>query len=299
MRKTKTKVSHNLSLSTIIQGFWRLDKWNMPASELARFMNECIERGITTFDTAEIYAGSQCETLMGEAFRADPSIRSRIELVTKTGIFKQPTADGSFGYYDTSYDRIIQSCRESLKRLNSAVIDLYLIHRSDPCLDVWATSRALLDLKAQGLVREVGVSNFEPFKLIALNQAAAGALVTNQIEWSPVCFEHFDSGMMDLLGVEKIHPMIWSPLAGGRLFTADDPACVKARNKITEIAGRHHVEPAVIVYAWILSHPAGAMPIVGSSKPERLDYAVQALDVKLERYEWYEIYAASGQQKIK
>lgn len=66
--------------------------------------------------------------------------------------------------------------------------------------------------KKAGLIREA-VSNFDPFKFNALNKAMDGTFVTNQIEWNPVCFEHFNSGMMDLLTIKNIHSMIWSPLA--------------------------------------------------------------------------------------
>lgn len=291
----KFQLSDKLSLSAVVQGFWRLDGWNMSAEELAAFMNACIDRGVTSFDTAEIYGETLVETLMGNAFRADPTIRGKIELISKTGIYKHE----GFGYYNTSYDRVIQSCKESLQRLGTDHLDLYLIHREDPLLDVWETGRALKDLKQQGLVGEIGVSNFDPFKFNALNEAVGGELVTNQIEWNPVCYEHFNSGMMDLLTMKKIHPMIWSPLAGGRLFTSEEEIYVRARKKIQEIADRHGVEPAVIVYAWIFYHPVGAMPLVGSQKMDRLDLAIKALDVKLEHYEWFEIYAASGQQQIR
>ena len=101
----------------------------------------------------------------------------------------------------------------------------------------------------------MGVSNFDPHKFNGLNKAVNGQLVTNQIEWNPVCFEHFNSGMMD--------------------------------------------DPSAIIYAWIMYHPAGAVPISGSNRLDRLDTAIKALDIRLEHYEWYEIYKASGQQAIR
>jgi len=293
------KLTDKLSLSPIIQGFWRLEDWQMPAAELAAFMNLCIEKGVTTFDTAEIYSDTRCEKLMGEAFAQDPTLRARIQLVSKTGIFKKETDDGAFGYYDTSCERVMRSCKESLKRLQTDYLDLYLIHREDPCFDPRETARALKELKRQGLVREVGVSNFDPFKFEALNQAMAGGLVTNQIEWNPVCFEHFNSGMIDYLTKNKIHPMIWSPLAGGQLFTSDNEQCVKAMAKIKEIAARYDAAPETIVYAWLMYHPVQALPISGSNKVERLELALKALDLKLAHSEWYEIYAASGQQVLR
>lgn len=289
------KLSEKLSLSGVVQGFWRLEDWKWETEELVWFMNSCIERGVTTFDTAEIYSGTLCETLMGNAFAKDKSIREKIQLVSKTGIFNK---DGA-GYYDTTYDRVMRSCKESLKRLQTDYLDLYLIHREDPCFDPWETARALKDLKKEGLVKEVGVSNFDPFKFDALNKAMDGELVTNQIEWNPVCFEHFNSGMMDYLTVNKIHPMIWSPLAGGRLFQAEDELCNKAMGKIKEIAKRHNEEPETIIYAWLMYHPVGALPLSGSNKLSRLDLAIKAMDVKLAHHEWYEIYTASGQQILR
>ena len=289
------KLSEQLSFSALIQGFWRLDSWNLETAELVNFMNGCIDRGVTTFDTAEIYADTLCETLMGNAFEKDPSLRNRIQLVTKTGIFKE---DG-FGYYDTRYKRVKQSCEESLKRLHTDYVDLYLIHREDPCIDFNETARALLELKQEGKVREIGVSNFDPYKFNALNEKVNGQLVTNQIEWNPVCFEHFNSGMIDTLTAAGIHPMIWSPLAGGKLFKEEDEACRKAMAVIRRIADKHNADPSTIIYAWIMYHPVGAIPISGSGNLERLDLAIKALDVKLSHYEWYQIYAASGQQVIR
>lgn len=293
------QLSEKLSLSPIVQGFWRLESWNWNTKELAEFMNACIERGVTTFDTAEIYSATLCEKLMGEAFALDKTIRDRIQLVSKTGIFQEKINGSTFGYYNTTYDRVIQSCKESLQRLKTDYLDLYLIHREDPCFDPWETARALKQLKKEGLVKEVGVSNFDPFKFDALNQAMDGELVTNQIEWNPVCFEHFNSGMMDYLTVHRIHPMIWSPLAGGRLFKSEDALCKKAMEKIREIAERHNEEPETIIYAWLMYHPVGAVPLSGSNKLERLDLAIKALDVKLKHHEWYEIYVASGQQVLR
>lgn len=295
----KIKLAENLSLSSIVQGFWRLDSWKFSKEQLASFMNECINRGVTSFDTAEIYSGTLCESLMGEAFNFDKSIRNKIEIVSKTGIFKENINGEVFGYYDTTYKRIKESCKESLKRLKTDYLDLYLIHREDPCIDFHETSAALLELKKEGLILQYGVSNFDPYKFNALNNIAEGALVTNQIELNPICFEHFKSGMIDVLTEKKIHPMVWSPLAGGKLFTSNNENYKKSFAKIKEIADRHNEKPETIIYAWIMHHPVNAIPISGSSNLERLDLAIRALDFNLKHFEWYEIYSASGEMVIK
>ena len=295
----KIKLSEKLLLSSIVQGFWRLDSWNFSKEDLASFMNKCIELDVTTFDTAEIYAGGACESMMGEAFSFDKSIRNKVEIVSKTGISIGNINGKNFTYYDTTYKRVKESCHASLKRLNTDYIDLYLIHREDPCIDFYETARALIDLKKEGLIIEAGVSNFDPYKFNALNNASENILVTNQIELSPVCFEHFKSGMIDVLTEKKIHPMIWSPLAGGNIFTSDEERYKKAFDKIKEIADRYNEKPEAIIYAWIMHHPVAAVAISGSSNIERLGIAVHALDIKIKHSEWYEIYSASGEMVIR
>lgn len=300
------KLTETLSLSRIIQGFWRLTDWNWDTERLASFMKGCIARGVTTFDTAEIYGNTECERQMGLVFAKYPALRQQVQLVTKTGIHKDGgmvTPDGGTiqisKHYDTRYETIKQACLDSIERLHCGQIDLYLIHREDPLLDPHAAAKALLELKAEGLVKEIGVSNFDPWKFNALQSCTGGQLVTNQIEFSPVCYEHIDSGMLDLLLEKQIHPMIWSPLAGGKIFISDEEPYRQVRAKLEEIAVRHGTAPETILYAWILYHPVGMLPLVGSNKLERLDHAVAALDVRLEHWEWYEIYLASGEKWLR
>jgi len=288
-----------ISCSRIIQGFWRLVGWEWTTEKLSTFIRQCLDLGVTTFDTAEIYDDTACETQLGKVFAHSPSLRSEIKLVSKMGIYKQTVNGKEFGYYNTTYDQIIESCHASLKRLNTDYLDLYLIHREDPCLDPWEAGRALQELKKQGLVREFGVSNFDPYKFSGMQKATENSLVTNQIEVNPLCFEHFNSGMIDLLTTEKIHPLIWSPMAGGRLFTSKDTKITQTMDRIRLIADNHTVTEETIIYAWLLLHPAKMIPISGSNKIERLKQAVQAVDVKLEHWEWYWIYTASGDQILR
>ena len=289
------KIGAELSLSRIIQGFWRLHQWEWEEKALEEFLEGCMALGVTTFDTAEIYGFGECERQLGRVFAKNPSLRDKIQLVSKTGIFNHQ----GFKYYDTSYERIKASCKESLQRLSCDHLDLYLIHREDPCFDPKQAGQALLELKKEGLVREIGVSNFDPFKFQALNEFTENQLCTNQIELNPCCFEHIQSGMVDLLTQKGIHPMVWSPLAGGKIFAHWEERYGKVKKKLEEIGERHGVSADTIAYAWLLYHPVGAMPIVGSSKLPRVEQAVKALEVCLKRWEWYEIYTADGAGKLR
>ncbi len=291
----RVKISDNVDFSRIIQGFWRVNSWNMSTGQLTDYIKMCMDRGVDTFDTADIYGLGQCEIEVGRALKG--LNRDSYKIVSKGGIL--PSNTGGASYYDTTYRHITEACELSVKKLNCEYLDLYLIHREDPLICHEEAAGALADLKKRGLIKEFGVSNFDPWKLEALNSYAGGGIRMNQIEWNPCCFEHFESGMFDLLQKLKIHPMIWSPLCGGLLLTSDSEPYARTRSVLAGMAEKYGVSISTVVYAWILKHPVKAMPLCGSGKIQRLDEAVKALDVDIEREDWYKIYAASGQKTIR
>ena len=233
----RIQLSDSVSLSRIIQGLWHITDWNRTPEENLAFVKAAIELGVTSFDTAEIYGDYEGEAAFGEVLKLDPSLRSKIEIITKTGINMASTKRPySIGHYDTSYDRIVSSCKTSLQKLNTEYIDVFLIHREDPLIDHEEVARALNDLKAQGLIKAYGVSNFDPFKFEALQSATHNQLVTNQIEWNPMVFEHVTSGMLDVLQKHHVSPMIWSPLAQGQLFNKARPKAAKVAQVLFDLS---------------------------------------------------------------
>jgi len=296
----RIQLTENVSISRIIQGFMRLTNQHFTVDETIDFMKMCIDKGITTFDTAEIYGMFTCEEAMGEAFKKDPELRKHVEIVTKTGInMKSPNRPYKIGHYDTTYDKIISSCKASLEKLGVDYIDVYLIHREDPLINHKEVASALEELLKRGWVKSVGVSNFDPFKLDALQSKMTSKLVTNQIEWAPTCFEHVENGNFDFLQKMDVIPMIWSPAAGGRIFTKDDAMYANTRRKLEEVALRHGSHPETVLYAWILKHPMKACPINGSFNTERIDRILDALELDITQEEWFEIYTASGQKQLR
>lgn len=294
------QLNHEVSLSRIVQGLWRLTKWNLSTDQLIEFIEACIALGVTSFDTAEIYGNYEAEAQFGLALKQRPDLRKKIQIITKTGInMKSDKRDYTIGHYDTRYDRIVSSAKRSIELMHCDYLDVFLIHREDPLINHAQVAKALHDLEAMGLVKAYGVSNFDPFKFNALHEATQQRLVTNQIEWSPVCFEHFTNGNMDYLQQVHIRPMVWSPLAGGRLFSSQEEPYPQVRAVLETIAKRHNTHADTVVYAWILHHPVGALPISGSSQIERLKHAVDALDLTLTHEEWYEIYVASKTQVLR
>lgn len=294
------QLNTEVKLSRIVQGLWRLTKWNWSKDQLIEFIESCIALGVTSFDTAEIYGNYGAEEAFGVALKARPDLRSKIQIITKTGInMKSSLRPYTMGHYETRYEKIMASCKASIEKMGCGYIDVYLIHREDPLINHEEVMKALNDLKIQGLIKAYGVSNFDPFKFDALHTLSNEALVTNQIELNPVCFEHFTNGNMDYLQKVKVHPMFWSPLAGGQLFSSSEEKYVKVRKVIETIAQRHGTHADTVVYAWLLMHPVKGLPISGSSQIERLQHAVDACDLKLSHEEWYEIYTASGTQILR
>lgn len=287
-------------MSRIIQGLWRLKSWKMSSEALLEFIHQCIDLGVTSFDTAEIYGNYEAEAIFGEALKLEPELRSKIEIITKTGInMKSDKRPYAIGHYDTTYDKVVASCKKSIDLMHCVYLDVFLIHREDPLINHKEVARALNDLKAMGLIKSYGVSNFDPFKFDALHKATGGQLVTNQIEVSPLCFEHFNNGNMDYLQSVDVPPMIWSPLAGGQIFTGPDERSMNVRNVLETLSNDYGVESDVLTYAWLLKHPVRMMPICGSGKIDRVKNAVKALSVELKHEDWYKIYMASKDQELR
>ena len=296
----KIQLNNEVALSRIIQGLWRLKSWKMTPEALLEFVHQCIDLGVTSFDTAEIYGNYEAEAMFGDALKLEPGLRSKIEIITKTGInMKSDKRPYSIGHYDTTYDKVVASCKKSIDLMHCEYLDVFLIHREDPLINHKEVARALNDLKAMGLIKSFGVSNFDPYKFDALHKATGGQLVTNQIEVSPLCFEHFNNGNMDYLQSVDVPPMIWSPLAGGKIFTGTDDRSANVRKVLEDLSKDYGVETDVLAYAWLLKHPVRMMPICGSGKIERVKNAVKALDVELKHEDWYKIYVASKDQELR
>jgi predicted oxidoreductase len=185
-----------------------------------------------------------------------------------------------------------RSVDASLAALRTDRLDVLLIHRPDALMDADALAECFGRLRTAGKVRHFGVSNFTPSQFALLNRRIA--LVTNQVEASPLQLAPFQDGTLDQAQDLGIAPMIWSPLAGGRLFTGDDAAARRARAVLERIAGERGLSVTTLVYAWLLRHPARLVPLTGSRRLEAMREAVAALDVEIDAQTWYEIWVAGN-----
>ena len=291
----RIQIAEGLEFSQIIHGLWRLAEWKMTSEQLVTFIEECIDLGITTFDHADIYGGYTCEEIFGKALALKPELREKMQIVTKCGIKLKSSKFPKLkmNHYDTSKEHILMSVNNSLQNLQTDYIDLLLIHRPNPFMNPKEIAEAFNQLHSEGKVRHFGVSNFLPSQFNALQAYLDMPLVTNQIEVSPMQLEHFEKGTIDLLLEKDIAPMIWSPLAGGQIFTSQSEAAVRVRAMLEEISseiGANTIDE--VLYAWLLAHPAKMMPIVGSGKIERVKTAVESTKLSMTAEQWLRIYVA-------
>ncbi|MFA7229478.1 MAG: aldo/keto reductase, partial [Melioribacteraceae bacterium] len=179
-------------LSRMALGLWRTREWNMNSGELYKLIAQSLDIGITTFDHADIYGNYGCEELFGAALKENPSIRKRMQIVTKCGIklLSAKFPGTTVKHYDTGKEHIIRSAENSLVNLATEYIDLLLIHRPDPFMNADETAEAFYQLKKSGKVVHFGVSNFLPHQFSLLQSRLDFPLATNQIEASVLCTEH-------------------------------------------------------------------------------------------------------------
>ncbi len=288
------------TFSRTVAGVMRLREWEMDTEAVRNFIHQCLDLGITTFDHADIYGSYTCETLFGQALAEEPALRSRIELVTKCGIqLVSPNRPDTYvHHYDTSRAHIIASAERSLRNLRTDYLDLLLIHRPDPLMDADEVATALTELRAAGKARYVGVSNFMPWQFHLLQSRLDFPLVTNQIELSVLYLTPLHDGTLDQLQRLRVPPMVWSPVAGGRLFTAGDERAARVRAALEAVGRALGASVDQVALAWLLRHPARVLPVMGTGKIERLREAVAAENIVLDRQQWFAIWEASAGQEV-
>ncbi len=292
----RVKLTEELSLSRIIHGMWRLADWKRSNEDILSLIEHGMEQGITTYDHADIYGGYTCEEIFGNALSLKPSLREKMEIVTKCGIVLPSENRPSHltHHYNTSKSHILKSVDQSLLNLKTDYIDLLLIHRPDPFMDPMETAEAMDHLKESGKVRNFGVSNFKQSQWDMLQSYLEYPLVTNQLELSAYNLENFEDGTLNLCQEMGVAPMAWSPLSGGSIFEESNEKAVRIRQtleRVKEEIGAEGIDE--VMYAWLLNHPAKIMPIVGSGKKHRLDRAISSLQLSMNRDQWFSILTSS------
>ncbi|RZV34308.1 MAG: aldo/keto reductase [Chromatiales bacterium] len=256
-----------------------------------------IENGYTLFDHADIYGDGRCEEVFGEVLHERPDLRDGILIQGKCGV-----RFDDVNRYDLSGKHIMESVERSLRRLATERLDVFLLHRPDYLMDIHEVAAAFDSLYSSGKVAEFGVSNFLPATLAALQSATPRRLQVNQVEINVHNVNALNNGVLDQCQAQKITPQAWCPVAGiayeawGNTFSAERAADVKAEAQ--RQAEYYETEDWLIALAWILRHPATISPIVGSTTPQRIAAAVDALSIDYSREDWYRLLEARNGQPV-
>jgi predicted oxidoreductase len=281
--------------SSIIAGTMKWGSWGAKFStyQYLHMMEACIEHGYTTIDHADIYGHYTVEAEFGAALSQRPSLRQQMQIITKCGI-KMVTPNRAMHQiksYDTSVAHIVQSVNQSLVNLKTDYIDCLLIHRPDPLMNAVEMAEAFSQLKAAGKVLQFGVSNFAVSQVNLLRRYFP--IAVNQIECSITQLAPFLNGQLDQCQELGMVPMAWSPLGGGKIFTEPLEKNSRILAVCQFLAEKYTVSPLVILLSWLMQHPAGILPVLGTTQVDRLVELKPCRKDLLTREEWFILWRAS------
>ncbi len=287
----------DINLSPIIAGTMNWGTWqaNLTTAQMAELINSCVEFGITTFDHADIYGGYTTEADFGKAFVKSGKKRNSIQLISKCGIqHTLGNRNNKVKHYDYSKEYIISSAEGSLKNLHTDYLDLLLLHRPSPLMQPDEIAEAIEKLKKDGKIRAFGVSNFTNSQTELIRSRTE--VFCNQIEFSATQYSAMLDGTLDYMLTNGIKPMAWSPL--GTVFKQNTEQTQRLKKLMLDLVAKYHVTSDIILFAWILQHPAGITPVAGSTNTYRLKNLMSAVNLKLDLEDWFAIWTESMGNKV-
>ncbi len=312
--QTITLGRSSLVTSRLAYGCWRIFSINSPEqvtpereAGARRAILAAYEAGYTLFDLADVYSGGAAETAFGKTMKEVSGMRENIVIASKCAVRKKGDPDNEAPYrYDFSRDYILRSCEGSLQRLGVETLDLFLLHRPDFLMDPAEVASALSELRAAGKVREFGVSNFSPSQFALLQKACPFPLIVNQVQINLLAHSPLTDGTLDQCLSERVTPMAWSPLSGGRLvdewpvdITMPGHALrIGVRETLERLGRRYGASRMQMALAWLLKHPAGIQPIIGSANPDNIRAAVKSTELSMSREEWYELLQTAMGERL-
>ena len=291
-----------LLASPIALGCMRLS--GLGEKDFSELINKAIDLGINLFDHADIYGRGVSEEKFGNFLKKNKGIRNRIIIQTKCGIRSD--------YYDLSAEHIVNSLEKSLERLKTDYIDILLLHRPDALFQPEEIATAFTKLYRAGKVRYFGVSNMNVAQIDLLKKHLQQRLIINQLQLSIVHAPIIDEilnfnmandlsvnrsgGILDYARLNNITVQAWSVLQASWKEGSflDNPKYQRLNGELTLLSRKYKVSKAAIAVAWVLRHPAKIEPIVGTTSPIHLEQIMPAVNIQLERQEWYNLYLSVG-----
>lgn len=281
-------------VSPAIYGFWRWEDTSATGeAAMERIVNLCLELGINTFDHADVYGGYMCEELFGNIMSRKSFKREDVVLFTKCGV-NLPHAnrpDIRVKYFDTSAAHIQKSVDNSLQKLRTDYIDIFLLDQLDPLSNLEEAAVMLEKLKNAGKIRNIGVANFSVFQHQLLASYLRVPIVTNHIELNLLNTTSLDNGQIDYIKQRYMRPLAAAPLAGGRIENGTDELAVRVHYKLGEIGKKYNANVESVAVAWLIK--LGALPLIGTMNEQRIRNIVNAFNFDLDQQDWYDLYNTS------
>jgi len=276
----------NPKFSRIIQGCMTWGAWGkqLTKNEMISTMHHCLDNEITTFDHADIYGDYTTEIDFGNAFAESGVSRENVQIISKCGIqYVGETRENVVKHYQYDADYIIWSAEKSIRDLQCDYLDLHLIHRPSALMHPDEIAKAVDVLISEGKIKTFGVSNFSPMQTDLI--ASKSTVSANQIEFSLTAHEAMHNGSLDHMKLSNITPMCWSPL--GSVFKAEDEQNKRIHVLLDELSQTYNASKDQLLLAWILKHPAGIHPVIGTTNPERISLAAKVKDITLSEIDWF------------
>ncbi len=283
--------------SKIIQGCMTWGAWGkqLPKKEMVSLLHHCLDLGITTFDHADIYGDYTTENDFGQAFSESGISRDKIQIISKCGIqYVGDTRDNEIKHYQYDADYIIWSAEKSINDLQCNYLDLLLLHRPSPLMDRDEIKKGIAHLMEKNLIRSFGVSNFTVSQMQLIDSREF--IYANQIEFSLTAHQTMFDGTLDFMQLNAITPMCWSPL--GKVFREQDEQTDRIHKILDELSKKYNASKDQLLLAWILKHPAGIHPVIGTTSKDRISLASKAAEIPLTKVDWFKMLVASQGHKV-
>ncbi len=282
-----------------IVGCMRWGTWgaNFTTGQYQQMIEQCIEIGLDEFDHADIYGDYTTEADFGAVLKGNSSLRNKMKLITKCGIkMISPNRPlHPIKSYDTSSQHIKNSVETSLKNLNTDCIDTLLIHRPDTLMDPHEIAETVTTLKQEGKIKHFGVSNFTTAQVELIHSFVK--VEQHQVEISTTNLSAYHNGVLEQAQLKGIEIQSWSPLGNG-LFDIKTEAHKRILDTAEQISFIHNTSVSSILLAFLYMHPAKIIPVMGTTKIERLIEAKGAMEINLSRTEFYQLWTAATGEEV-
>lgn len=279
--------------SRIIAGTMTWGAWGKKfnTSQMVEMIEHCIKNNITSFDHADIYGDYTTEAAFGKAFNESGIKREDIQLISKCGIqLLSNIRPNKVKHYNYSKNYILQSVEDSLNKLQTNYLDLFLIHRPSPLMCPKTIAEAANELKVKGKIKQFGVSNFTISQMDMLSKHIE--ISANQVECSLIEPQAMFDGVLDYAITHNQLAMAWSPL--GHFFTGKSEQIIRISKQLDILNKKYSATKDQLLLAWLLKHPALIYPVIGTGNFDRIVNSSKSTQIEIELEDWFMLLEASN-----